>query len=392
MAGQVTAVSSEVAAGFEKFLEATDGGLSPGDGSKGVSPKTSVTERADLRAPTRQEVEEADRQAEQEAARAAASDEETPEQRAAQAGEEDEAARAAAEAAAAAGDEPGTQEGEGEDLDPDHFISTFAELAEEYGVEENDLLEHFTVPGRTPEESVSLSTVIEAFRNPAGTHVEELVQVQVAELKAESDTAMKALSAATAELVARVRTQKPPPGGWEALRKDEPGEYIRLRELQEGERQETEAALAMMDRETERRAGVEDEARKRYLREQARLTFELRPDWKERKVGEVAQKEIHDYLVTAGFPAEEIEGLDNARAMLTVWEAAQYRKSQQRKPLRLKRLKGLPRKRLVVTARDDTPHASDVDKRLDSDLARFHESGKIEDGLGLFEEVLRKQG
>lgn len=387
MAGQVTAVSAEVAAGFEQFLEATDGGLSPGDGSKGVSPKTSAPERAELRAPTRQEVEEADKLAE-EASRAPASDEETPEKRTAQPGEEDEEARAAAEAAAA--DEPVTEEGD--DLDPEHFINTFAELAEEYGVKENDLLEHFTVPGRTPEESVSLSTVIEAFRNPAGTHVEELVQTQVAELRSESDAAMKELSAATAQLVARVRTQKPPTGGWEALRKDDPGEYIRLRELQEGERQETEAALAMMDRETERRAGVEDEGRKRYLREQARLTFELRPDWKDKEVGEVAQKEIHTYLVNAGFPAEEIEGLDNARAMLTVWEAAQYRKSQQRKPLRLKRLKGLPRKRLVVTARDDTPHASDVDKRLDSDLARFHESGKIEDGLGLFEEVLRKQG
>ena len=358
MAGVLTDADANVAAGFERLLESTGGGLQDKDGNFLHAPETTP-------ATPPEEVRE----------------ETTAAEETAEVAEDESDAETSDEEVAAAA------EGE-EELDAGQVIDTWDELAQSFEVDPQDLLSHMTVPDAQGN-AVSLADVVEAYNDPASTHLEEQVQARVETIRAASDTAMQELTAATAQVIARVQQHRAPDGGWDALRQSDPAEYIRQREMQDSDRRSAQDALDLMDRETARREGEDSSAKEQYLQQQAKLTYQLMPGWRDPNAGRAAQQEIHDYLVRSGFSKDQIEVLDDARSIVTVWKAAQWDRAQKAKPLRLKRLKGLPTKHVGATARDDTPRANAQQKEHNAALKKFEKSGNLEDALSLFEEHVR---
>ena len=100
--------------------------------------------------------------------------------------------------------------------------------------------------------------------------------------------------------------------------------------------------------------------------------------------------EIQGYLVNSGFTPDQIESLEDANSILTVWRAAQWEKLQAKKPETKKRLRLLPRT-LRGTARDDAANNNIEQVELDrSDRLRqnLKESGSVEDAAALLEGYL----
>lgn len=320
------------------------------------------------------------------AANAAPEPEEAP-QASAPAETDDEAARqeepAEAEAAEAAPAEADEAAGEVE------VINTLAELAQSFEVEEQELLDHLQIEG--PDGSmVPLSSAIQAFRE--GPQLDKAFQAEVekarTELQKRADEELGQLQQLTYRLIQRVEGQKEPTGGWDRLRQENPAEYIRLREQQEAERADARAAMDALERHRAEREAQEAELAKRYEAEQGELLFKLRPDWQDPKAGRAAFEEVQAYLSEKGFTPEQQANLVDARSIVTVWEAAQYRKLQQKKPELRKRLRRLPTKSVRQVARDERARETAAAKERASRFGRLRDTGRVEDAAALFEEML----
>lgn len=275
------------------------------------------------------------------------------------------------------------------EADPDaDVINTFSDLATSFEVEESELLDHLQIMGREGEDLVPLSQIVSQYRSGFSESQSSRVELEAerTQLRADSDTGMQRLQEVTARLVAKVEKNFTPEGGWDALRSSNPGEYIRLKEMQDSDRKDAEAAIVVMQEETNRRSQEDNAKNDRYVAQQAEKTFRLRPDWKTPVIGKAAHDDINSYLTNNGFDQEQISELVDANSIITVWKAAQYDKAQALRPELKKRLSKLPRKHLKASARDETVRNVAQDKQRKAASDKFRQTGRIEDSLTLFEE------
>jgi hypothetical protein len=365
MSSQITEVNPEVQAGFERFLDQSEVPVATENSSDSESQDSAPAEVE----PNREEARLEDQESGPEPVSAQAEDELAP--------EGDESAEGADEQAAAA-----PESGDND------VIDTVADLAASFEIEENEFLEHLQIAGRDGEESVSLSTMVDHYRNaPAETEAARTeIETERTNLRASSDQFLTRLQDVTARIVARVDQQREPDGGWEKLRASNPAEYIRLRELEQSDRAQASEAIGLMREETDRRSKEDDAKYDVYVREEANKTFRLRPEWKTPAVAKAAHDDINSYLTNHGFEQEQIDQLVDANSIICVWKAAQYDKQQAAKPGVRKRLSKLPRKHLRTTARDETVRNVARDKQRKDVSDKFRQSGKIEDALALFGE------
>lgn len=360
MAMNITEVNAEVQAGFERFLDQTEG--------DGTQESASDSESQDSTPERVEPNPEEDRLEEQEPA-------EDPQDDPTE-GEEEEPS------------EEGEETPDSRESGDNDVIDTVADLAASFEIEENDFLDHLQISGREGEEAVSLSTMVDHYRNaPAETEaVRTEIETERTKIRATSDEFLTRLQDVTARIVARVDQQREPDGGWEKLRASNPAEYIRLRELEQSDRAQASESIALMREETERRSKEDDAVYDRYVRAEADKTFRLRPDWKTPAVAKAAHDDINSYLTGHGFEQEQVDQLVDANSIICVWKAAQYDKQQAAKPGVRKRLSKLPRKHLRATARDETVRNVAQDKQRKAISDKFRNSGKIEDALELFGE------
>ena len=127
-----------------------------------------------------------------------------------------------------------------------------------------------------------------------------------------------------------------------------------------------------------------------WRQEQVQTLYRLRPDWQEADRGRVAMSEVTDYLTKTGYPQEQIDALEDARSILTVWKAAQWEKLQAKKPGVKKRLRLLPRT-LRAGAREDVAVLSNEQaKAKDVEVLRdrLTETGSVDDAAALMRGLL----
>jgi hypothetical protein len=314
---------------------------------------------------------------------------------------EAEGAEAEAPESAPAEDEPAVEEpteqdgaelvapesSEDEDIDP---VETLSDLAKAFEVEEEEFLNHLQVPSRDGEGTVSLSEVIDSYTSqPANNeearlHYEGLGQ----QLQGEHDQRLGDLQKSTAASIAQVESE--PDVDWEMLRETDPGQYLKERESRDARRSDVQRSLDAMDTEMKRREAESETQRQTWRQEQVKTLYRLRPDWQEADKGRVAMSEVTDYLAKTGYPQEEIDALEDARSILTVWRAAQWEKLQAKKPEMKKRLRLLPRT-LRSGARDDVAALSEEQentKKRDQLRARLTETGSVNDAAALMRGLL----
>jgi len=283
--------------------------------------------------------------------------------------------------------EPQAASSEDEDLDP---VETISDLAKAFEVEEDEFLDHLQVPSRDGEGTVSLAEVIQAYTSqPANNeearlHYEGLGQ----QLQGEHDQRLGELQKVTAALVAQVEAE--PDVDWEMLRETDPGQYLKERETRDARRSDVQRSLDAMDAEMKRRDAEAETQHQAWRGEQVQTLYRLRPDWKEADKGRVAMSEVTDYLNKTGYPQEQIDALEDARSILTVWRAAQWEKLQAKKPGVKKRLRLLPRT-LRSGAREDAAVLSDEQEKakgVEQLRSRLTETGSVDDAAALMRGLL----
>jgi hypothetical protein len=350
--GQITTADPELADRFSQYLE------QEGVIEAAIEPEEAASEEP----PVQEEVSETPAPE--------AEPEEAPEPEASPEGEEEP------EVAAASEEDPG--------------IQTFSDLATAFEIEESELLDHLQVESRDGEGTVSVAEILNAYHSePEGNAIEKRKYEELSQqVLQERDGKLGELQKLTASLIAHMESD--PKVDWDDLRDADPGRYLREKESREAKESDVRRALDEMNSEQASREKDEGERHEVWRSEQVESLYRMRPDWKEAESARDAMTEIQGYLVKSGFTADQIESLEDANSILTVWRAAQWEKLQAKKPETKKRLRLLPRT-LRSTARDDAANVSaekveqEQGERLRQNLK---DSGSVEDAAALMEGYL----
>lgn len=279
------------------------------------------------------------------------------------------------------------QDSESEDADA---IETLSDLASAFEVDEAEFLDHVQVPNREGDGTVSLSEVINAYMaQPEQDNQErEKYNVLSRDLQADYDARIAEQQKLTASLIAQVQAE--PNIDWDMLRETDPGRYLKERETRDARRADIQRSLDMMDAEMKRRDEQAAAQHVEWQKEQVETLYKLRPDWKEPETGRAAMTEVTEYLQKNGFSEEQINALEDARSILTVWRAAQWERLQAQKPEVKKRLRLLPRT-LRPGARDDAATLSAQQQEVERQKAlrgRLNETGSVDDAAALIRGLL----
>lgn len=309
----------------------------------------------------------------------------------------DQKARAESETAAppAAAEEEQAAEGaaaEGATTAPEsdeETIDTLSDLAKVFEVDENEFVEHLQV-STADGAKVSLKTVLDAYaQGPASNEtVRAEVEKQTVERQKALDGQIDALTKATAQVLARMDARKTNID-WEKLKQENPAGYIALLEEHEADRREAAAALERLEAQQKVAEAEREKQHKAFVEEESRKVLRLMPEWRDPEKAKQASAEIRGYLREKGMSDDQIDGISDAISLTTVWEAAQYRKTQAKKPESLKRLRGVPtRKALAATARRDTTPNEARQKQRAAQFDRLRRSGDVRDAAVLMREHL----
>jgi hypothetical protein len=281
---------------------------------------------------------------------------------------------------------------EDEAAEEDAPIETLAELAESLqidGVDEDALLDQLSLEDEDGNR-FTLRQAVERYRTAEADSeaFSAAVDERVSEYRTGVDDHVQQLTAVTSAMIQRYEGQVSSVD-MERLKQEDPGRYIAVQDQLTADRREIEAAIEALKVNEQR---VHDEAQAQHdewVKTQARLVIRRMPSWREPETLQAAQEDINWYMDKAGASDEQKQGLEDALAIETVWKAAQYDKAQAKKPGALKKLRGLPsRKALEQTARREVASVSAQDKKRASALARFRETGRVEDAVDLFGEHL----
>ena len=279
------------------------------------------------------------------------------------------------------------QDSESEDADA---IETLSDLASAFEVDETDFLDHVQVPNREGDGTVSLSEVINAYmaQPEQDNQAREKYNTLSRDLQADYDARIAEQQKLTASLIAQVQAE--PNIDWDMLRETDPGRYLKERETRDARRADIQRSLDMMDAEMKRRDEQAAAQHVEWQKEQVETLYQLRPDWKEPETGRAAMTEVTEYLQKNGFSEEQINALEDARSILTVWRAAQWERLQAQKPEVKKRLRLLPRT-LRPGARDDAATLSAQQQEAERQQAlrgRLNETGSVDDAAALIRGLL----
>lgn len=279
------------------------------------------------------------------------------------------------------------QDSESEDADA---IETLSDLASAFEVDETEFLDHVQVPNREGNGTVSLSEVINAYmaQPEQDNQAREKYNTLSRDLQADYDARIAEQQKLTASLIAQVQAE--PNIDWDMLRETDPGRYLKERETRDARRADIQRSLDMMDAEMKRRDEEAAAQHVEWQKEQVETLYTLRPDWKEPETGRAAMTEVTEYLQKNGFSDEQINALEDARSILTVWRAAQWERLQAQKPEVKKRLRLLPRT-LRPGARDDAATLSAQQQEVERQQAlrgRLNETGSVDDAAALIRGLL----
>ena len=311
--------------------------------------------------------------------------------------EDDDAGADDADDDAAADDDADDDAGEGGD---ETEISTLAELAEDFEVEEAELLGSIMVDTGAGAQ-IPLGQVIDgykranvqmaAFRQDLEAGFQKAVSTKTEQL----DNELKSL-AATAKLMAEEAKADYESIDWEALKSADPDRYLQLRERRMRRDQVLRGAVEALDRNAAQRQQEAAADLKRAEIREADLLGQKRPDLVgDRAASEVFAKENLKALAHFGFeePGKRLGAVIDHRELLILNAAAKYvsllEKAKGKTLTKLRKNKGLRRPGMVNRR---TARVERGDPKLEarkSHAKRLKKSGSVEDAAATIETFLK---
>ena len=170
----------------------------------------------------------------------------------------------------------------------------------------------------------------------------------------------------------------------EALKELDPiGYAVKVAEMSQREKQ-----LAVLQQEQQRIAqqqqAEQSERLQSHLAEESQKLSSVIPGYANPKEGDSIRKDIREYAKSIGWSDQELAGLYDSRAVLSLYHGMKYAKLQSNKPSITKKVEAAPK---MLKAGTSMPRNSEAEqnKKLH---AKLQQTGKVRDAALLFEKFI----
>jgi hypothetical protein len=170
----------------------------------------------------------------------------------------------------------------------------------------------------------------------------------------------------------------------EALKELDPiGYAVKVAEMSQREKQ-----LAVLQQEQQRIAqqqqAEQSERLQYHLAEESQKLSSVIPGYANPKEGDSIRKDIREYAKSIGWSDQELAGLYDSRAVLSLYHGMKYAKLQSNKPSVNKKLEAAPK---MLKAGTSQPRNSEAEQNQKL-RAKLQQTGKIRDAALLFEKYI----
>jgi hypothetical protein len=170
----------------------------------------------------------------------------------------------------------------------------------------------------------------------------------------------------------------------EALKELDPiGYAVKVAEMSQREKQ-----LAVLQQEQQRIAqqqqAEQSERLQSHLAEESQKLSSVIPGYANPKEGDTIRKDIREYAKSIGWSDQELAGLYDSRAVLSLYHGMKYAKLQSNKPSITKKVEAAPK---MLKAGTSMPRNSEAEQNQKL-RAKLQQTGKVRDAALLFEKFL----
>lgn len=292
----------------------------------------------------------------------------------------------------AAEEEPqGQPDAEGEEIEEEAVSEEESEEPEEEedGEEESDAEPVYRVKIAGEEREITQSELIKLAQQ-GGDYTKKSQQLaeQRKAIEAEQAAVQEAKQVRDAysqrlQMVEQLLVSQQPQEDIEALKDTDPIGYA-VRIAEQTQREKQLAAVRMeQQRIAEMQQAEQQQNLSRYVQQQAQLVAEQLPEYSDPEKGQKLRTDLRAYAKERGLSDDELSQVFDARHVMILHDAMQYRKLMQSKPQVTKRVTEAPK--TIKSGNTANTAGADAIKR---EKARLRETGSIRDAAKLFERFI----
>lgn len=264
-----------------------------------------------------------------------------------------------------------------------------SEVEQEDEQDEQEEPQKFRVKAAGEEREVTLDELIKSYQlgtdytKKSQAVAEERKAVEAERQRIEEAKYLRDQYAERLQVIEQMLNQQPETENLDYLKENDPiGYAVKIAELSQREKQ-----LAQVQAERQRIAQQQEQERQEQLshviQAEARKLAEVIPDYADPKKGEAMRRELREFGLKVGFSDQELAGVYDSRAVVTLWKAMQYDKLQSSKPAITKKVNEAPK---VMKSGVSQPR--DSNDELRKLKARAKQTGRVADAARAFERFL----
>ena len=264
-----------------------------------------------------------------------------------------------------------------------------SEVEQEDEQDEQEEPQKFRVKAAGEEREVTLDELIKSYQlgtdytKKSQAVAEERKAVEAERQRIEEAKYLRDQYAERLQVIEQMLNQQPEAENLDYLKENDPiGYAVKVAELSQREKQ-----LAQVQAERQRIAEQQERERQEQLshviQAEARKLAEVIPDYADPKKGEAMRRELREFGLKVGFSDQELAGVYDSRAVVTLWKAMQYDKLQSSKPAITKKVNEAPK---VMKSGVSQPR--DSNDELRKLKARAKQTGRVADAARAFERFL----
>ena len=264
-----------------------------------------------------------------------------------------------------------------------------SEVEQEDEQDEQEEPQKFRVKAAGEEREVTLDELIKSYQlgtdytKKSQAVAEERKAVEAERQRIEEAKYLRDQYAERLQVIEQMLNQQPETENLDYLKENDPiGYAVKVAELSQREKQ-----LAQVQAERQRIAEQQERERQEQLgsviQAEARKLAEIIPEYADPQKGDALKRDLREFGLKVGFSEQELAGVYDSRAVLTLWKAMQYDKLQSSKPAITKKVNEAPK---VMKSGVSQPR--DSNDELRKLKARAKQTGRVADAARAFERFL----
>lgn len=264
-----------------------------------------------------------------------------------------------------------------------------SEVEQEDEQDEQEEPQKFRVKAAGEEREVTLDELIKSYQlgtdytKKSQAVAEERKVVEAERQRIEEAKYLRDQYAERLQVIEQMLNQQPEAENLDYLKENDPiGYAVKVAELSQREKQ-----LAQVQAERQRIAMQQEQERQEQLgsviQAEARKLAEIIPEYADPQKGDALKRDLREFGLKVGFSEQELAGVYDSRAVLTLWKAMQYDKLQSSKPAITKKVNEAPK-----VMKSGVGQSRDSNDELNKLKARAKQTGRVADAAKAFERFL----